>query len=441
MSLQVAVTIPDLSAGRHISRLGYQARVKARLGWKGLKTEEYVDDGYIFLSTPNLKGIAIDFENVNYITEERYRESPEIMLREGDVLLAKDGATLGIVSVVRHLPAPATVNGSIAVIRPRASLDSRFLFYVIGSAYIQSIIQQVKGGMGVPHLFQSDLRRFPVFFPRVGLQRAIADFLDRKTAAIDELVRRKERLIELLQEKRQAFITQAVTKGLDPTVPMKDSGVPWLREIPAHWEVTLVKYIARSVTSGSRAWSEYFSDEGALFLQSGNLDRRLGLDLRQTQFVNPPRSAEGTRTRVSRGDVLLCITGALTGNVGVVEQDLPEAYVNQHLALIRPLPCGVGSLFLACALASRAGAAHFRMAQYGGTKQGLSLSDVRDAVVAHPPMEEQGAIEEALRSAFSVVASSASLLSAQLEWIREYRQALISAAVTGQIDVSEEAAA
>ena len=146
-------------------RLGSLAKVKARLGWKGLKAEEYVDAGYIFLSTPNLKGDDIDFENVNFITKERYEESPEIMLREGDVLIVKDGATLGIVALVKSLPAPATVNGSAAVIRTNGECRSRFLFHWLSSRGIQQLIEKMKGGMGVPHLFQSDLRRFPVALP------------------------------------------------------------------------------------------------------------------------------------------------------------------------------------------------------------------------------------------------------------------------------------
>jgi type I restriction enzyme S subunit len=144
------------------ARLGDVTTVKARLGWKGLKAEEYVENGYAFLATPNLKGRHIDFENVNYITEERYEESPEIMLQEGDVLVAKDGSTLGISNIVRTLPRPATVNGSIAVIRPKAGIDSVFLYYFFQSHLTQSTIQRLKDGMGVPHLFQADLRKFSV---------------------------------------------------------------------------------------------------------------------------------------------------------------------------------------------------------------------------------------------------------------------------------------
>src|ERR1700683_1452248 len=138
----------EIPTSWQLSRLGYETWVRARLGWKGLKAEEYVEQGYTLLATPNIKGREIDFENVNYITRDRYDESPEIKLRVGDVLVAKDGSTLGTVNVVRTLPAEATVNSSIAVITPSARLQSHYLFYLFQSAYIEQTIAMVKGGMG-----------------------------------------------------------------------------------------------------------------------------------------------------------------------------------------------------------------------------------------------------------------------------------------------------
>ncbi|KQZ94308.1 hypothetical protein ASD64_05485 [Mesorhizobium sp. Root157] len=227
--------LDEVPAHWRISRLGYEAWVRARLGWKGLKAEEYVDDGYAFLATPNIKGSVIDFGNVNFIDHFRYEESPEIKLRVGDILLAKDGSTLGTVNIIRVLPIPATVNSSIAVISPHSNLDSIYGYYLFQSYYIENTIQRIKGGMGVPHLFQDDLNRFYIPLPSLAEQASIASFLDRETANIDALIDEQKKLIELLKEKRQAVISRAVIKGLDPDVPMKDSGVEWLGEIPAHW--------------------------------------------------------------------------------------------------------------------------------------------------------------------------------------------------------------
>ncbi|MFM6151649.1 MAG: restriction endonuclease subunit S, partial [Sphaerospermopsis kisseleviana] len=198
------------------SQLGYLATVKARLGWKGLTAQEYVDEGYIFLATPNIKQEGdIDFQNVNYITAERYFESPEIMLEENDVLLVKDGSTLGIVNIVRKLPSPSTVNSSIAVIRITKKLYSKFLFRWLTGSYIQSLIQLMKGGQGVPHLFQADIKKFFVVVPPLHEQQKIAEYLDKKTAQIDEQKTKIQQAIDLLKEYRTALITNAVTGKID----------------------------------------------------------------------------------------------------------------------------------------------------------------------------------------------------------------------------------
>lgn len=193
------------------TRLDFVARVKARLGWKGLKAEEYVDEGYIFLSTPNLKGRNIEFYNVNYITEERYLESPEIMLENGDVLLAKDGSTLGTTNVVRKLPAKSTVNSSIAVLRPKEMIDSIYFYYYLSSTYIQNIINQIKDGMGVPHLFQADIKKFLIILPPLSEQKEIANYLDKQIETLDSLIETIKVQIKKLRDYRQSLIYEAVT--------------------------------------------------------------------------------------------------------------------------------------------------------------------------------------------------------------------------------------
>jgi type I restriction enzyme S subunit len=198
-----------------ISILGAKAIIKARLGWKGLKASEYVDSGYTFLSTPNIKNREINFENANYISAERYFESPEIMLQIGDVLLVKDGSTLGITNIVRKLPAPATVNSSIAVIRPNQEIDSVYLDYFLKGAFTQNNIQLMKDGMGVPHLFQADIRKFTILLPPLEEQKIIATFLNKETKEIDEIQKNISLIIESLHEFRVSIISSAVTGKID----------------------------------------------------------------------------------------------------------------------------------------------------------------------------------------------------------------------------------
>ena len=194
------------------SRLDFLFRLYGRVGWKSLKSDEYVKEGYVFLSTPNIKNKDIDYENVNYITEERYYESPEIMLENGDVLLVKDGSTLGIVNIVEDLPRPTTVNSSIGVLKKISdSILSKFMYYHLSTHYHQNIINRIKGGMGVPHLFQSDIKKFIVLLPPITEQKEIVEYLDKKTVEIDKSTLYEQKRIKLLKEYKQSLISEVVT--------------------------------------------------------------------------------------------------------------------------------------------------------------------------------------------------------------------------------------
>ena len=197
------------------SKIKYECDINARIGWKALTASEYVDEGYIFLATPNIKGRNIDFKNVNYITKERYYESPEIMLKENDVLLTKDGSTLGTVNVVRELEREATVNGSIAVLRTKEKLEGIFLNYFIKSNYIQNRIKFFKDGMGVPHLFQSDIKQFDLTVPPYEEEILIGKYLDLKIDKIDSIIDKFKLQIEKLKEAKQALISEAVTGKIE----------------------------------------------------------------------------------------------------------------------------------------------------------------------------------------------------------------------------------
>lgn len=279
----------------------------------------------------------------------------------------------------------------------------------------------------------SDASMVAVPVPPRNEQLAIASFLDRETAKIDALIAEQQRLIELLQEKRQSVISHAVTKGLNPNAPMKDSGVEWLGEVPEHWEVSRVKTISSFTTSGPRGWSEQISEDGALFVQSGDLNDSLGVDFEDCKRVRVSADAEALRTRLQPGDAVVCITGAKTGNAAVCHELPEDSYINQHLCLIRPLK-NIDPGFLGLLLKSHCGQTHFALAQYG-LKQGLSLENVRETPVVLPPMQEQVEIVSYVNKVLGFMRSLIDESHHSVEVLKERRSALISAAVTGQIDV------
>lgn len=421
--------------GWSISRLGFESWVRARLGWKGLKAEEYVDDGFAFLSTPDIKGSEIDFSEANFITEQRFLESPEIILRVGDVLLAKDGSTLGTVNIVKSLSRPATVNSSIAVITPDSRLLGIFLKYLFLSDYYMSLIEMKKGGMGVPHIFQDDINRFPLPLAPFAEQQSIANYLDAQTQRIDTLIDEQQGLIALLQEKRQALISHAVTKGLDPKAKMKDSGVDWLGEIPEGWDVKRLKFVATVQTGIAKGKDNGDSQTVEVpYLRVANVqDGYLDLEEIATMFVEVESVG---RYLLQRGDVLMNEGGDFDklGRGHVWMGEIEPCIHQNHVFAIRPFAASPewintfsGSSF----------AQHYFMTR---SKQSTNLASISstnlmEIPIVVPPRQFQIEILKTLQAENRKNDSLISEAEATITLLQEHRSALISAVVTGKVRV------
>lgn len=322
------------------------------------------------------------------------------------------------------------------VLRPHASLAARFLFYLTIAHNFRHVGAAEMLGAGgqkrVPERFIKDWRP-PL--PPLETQRRIAHFLDVKTARIDALIAKKRALLERLAEKRQALITQAVTKGLDPGVPMKDSGIDWLGQIPAHWDVKPLRRLRTYLTSGSRDWAAYYAEQGDLFLRMTNVTGvGIELDLSDVRFVDLKDVTEGTRTAVRNGDILITITAEL-GAVAIARTVVEGAYINQHLALFRPDSTVCVPDFLVNFLSTDMACAQFAFRGQGGTKQGLGFDQVNNVVVGLPNTEEQCRIAAYCEGVWRRDAVIRRVSAESIDRLIEYRAALITAAVTGQIEV------
>lgn len=194
------------------SRLEYECYVRARLGWRGLKATEYVDTGYAFISAFNIQDGKLVWHPLNFITKQRFEESPEIKIREGDILLVKDGAGVGKCARVDSLPCgEAAPNSSIAVISCFNKVEYEYLTYYLQSNIFQNIVLQLYNGMGVPHLTQEILSkiRFPV--PPLKEQNIIANYLDKKSSNINSIISTKKQQLESLNSYKKSLIYEYVT--------------------------------------------------------------------------------------------------------------------------------------------------------------------------------------------------------------------------------------
>ena len=412
----------DTPLGWSHNRLKRHASMKGRLGWQGLKSDEYLDEGPHVVSSAHFSEYRIRWDDCPRVSLERYERDSNIQLQQGDVLLMKDGAALGKLAQVLQLPGLACVNSHLLLLRPLLGSHSRrFLFYLLDSKVFQEYMQVNGKGSTFLGVSQEAIGNFPFASPCGGTQKAIADFLDKKTAAIDALIKKKQKLLTLLAEKRAALINQAVTKGLDPNVPMKDSGIPWIGEIPAHWEISRVKF------------------------EMDNLNyRRIPLSAEERGERSGKYPYYGASNVIDYvDDYLFDETSILIAEDGanLVLRNLPLAiiaegkyWVNNHAHILRPRDRAFR--FWAPLLE----ALDYRPFISGSAQPKLTAEAIGNVEVGVPPtVGERRAIAERVSSVESELTAPASRLAIQGEKLREYRQALITAAVTGQLDIGEAA--
>ena len=206
-------------------RIKYLASLKGRIGWQGLTSDEYTDEGPFLITGVDFSNGSIDWDSCVHISEKRWEEAPEIHISNGDLLITKDG-TVGKVAIVEGLTDKASLNSGVLLIRTNPDFDRRFLFWVIQSEEFWYWFRLKNAGNStIIHLYQGDFAEFCYTFPCHSEQKLIADYLDRRCAEIDSIIADIEKQIELLKQYKNSLITETVTKGLDKSVPMKDSGI------------------------------------------------------------------------------------------------------------------------------------------------------------------------------------------------------------------------
>lgn len=222
------------------TKLGAISSLKGRLGWQGLKADEYRDDGPYVVSSAHFSDHKILWDECPRVSEERYETDNNIQLAAGDILLMKDGAALGKLAFIEALPGQACLNSHLLLFRPlyiNSSLTyfPKFAFYFMQTRFFQEHIRVNGTGATFLGISQEAIAKYQVAWPQLAEQKTIASFLDRETNKIDSLIAEQEKLVNLLAEKRQATISSAVTSGLNRDAPSRDPGVPWLEKMPAHW--------------------------------------------------------------------------------------------------------------------------------------------------------------------------------------------------------------
>ena len=354
-----------------------------------------------------------------HITQVGLKNSNAKIFPHGTVMIAMNGqgATRGKACV---LDIEAACNQSLAATRSGQHSDNRFLFHVLDSAY-----EELRGltGDGRSGLNLGLIRTFRFPLPPLPEQQAIAAVLD----SIDDAIERTEAVITATERVRDALLHELLTRGV-PGWHTEWKSVPGVGTIPAAWEVVRLEDVAQTITSGSRAWSQYFRPNGAFFVRSQNISGGT-IDRSDAIFVQPPVDAEAARTRIHRGDLLVSITGE-PGKVTVAGDTLCQAYVSQHVALVRLNAPGLSDF--ACEfLRGLAGQNQFRGMAYGQTRPGLSLINVSHARVAFPSSSERNTIADVGKSLHKAIEEN------RTEWnrLRSLKASTAAALLSGRVRV------
>ncbi|WP_043942307.1 restriction endonuclease subunit S [Stutzerimonas stutzeri] len=368
------------------------------------------------------------------------KERASRLLQSGDLLIEKSGGgektLVGCVVLFEH-DFEAITSNFVARMRPLHGFDSGFLCYSFDSLYQGKVnFPAIKQTTGIQNLDSESYLQERFCFPTLAEQTQIARFLDHETARIDALIEEQQRLIELLKEKRQAVISHAVTKGLDPTVPMKDSGVEWLGEVPAHWNVGTLRWYA-TIQGGVAKGKDYEGRETVVmpYLRVANVQNGY-VDLAEVKEIAVLES-EVERYRLRAGDVLMNEGGDndKLGRGTVWQAQIDPCLHQNHVFAIRP-----NGLLRAEWLAAFTQAEQARTYFYLNSKQStnlasISASNVMSLALPIPSEKEQLEILTYLEADRIRHEELTAVAVSTVELLQERRSALISAAVTGKIDV------
>ncbi|GLT23542.1 type I restriction-modification protein subunit S [Zoogloea oryzae] len=402
----------------------------------------WYDEGTIpWITTGELRE-AVVCETTKSVTPAALQKFSTLKVHpKGALVIAMYGATIGRLG---FLGVDAATNQACCVLSVPRSLDVRFVFYWL-HGFKQRIIDLYATGGGQPNISQETISSLRIPAPNIPEQTAIATFLDRETGKIDALIAEQETLLRLLAEKRQATISHAVTKGLNPNAPMKDSGVAWLGEVPEHWVLTPLGRISVARCDGpfgSGIKSEHYTDEGALVVRLQNI--RAGLfNMGEPVFLDESYFQKELRGHeVKEGDLLVAGLGDdnnLLGRACVAPDGLGVALVKADCFRFRLDTERAIPEFVAWQLST--GAAHDAGAMATGTTRSrIPLSIMSSRKLALPPSEEQAAITAFIARETAKLDALKTESERAIALLKERRTALISAAVTGKIDVRHEAA-
>lgn len=401
-------------------------------------THARVENGELLLSAKNVFNSGIEIgENESYIPVKDYEEiTSNGFPKKGDILVTCVG-TIGR-SFVYPFDKSLAFQRSVSFIRLNKKGNAQFYKYFIESKAYQSQLESLVKSSAQGGIYMGDLINTVVINCPLDEQVKIANFLDHETAKIDSLIAKQEKLIELLKEKRQAVISHAVTKGLNPDVNMKDSGVEWLGQVPEHWEILKFDYAINTVSDIDH-YMPNSVDEGIPYVMTGDLqDFVSDIDFESCKKVAYSDYQKLSRKIKTTKDDIIFARYATIGTLSYVDVD-KEFLVSYSCVTIKSNPLRTTGKYLSYYLKSQAFLQAIQQQINSNTQGNVGVDSLRNVKIILPLLSEQDAIIEFLKVELSKMDNLIDKAQSAIQLMQERRTALISSAVTGKIDVRHHA--
>ena len=391
---------------------------------------EYWENGNIpWLPSGMVQNCQIDETDAyKFITEKGLLNSATKYIGPNSILVALTGATCANIG---YLTFKATANQSVISVEPYTTFP-KYIYYALLSQREQILDKKTGGAQS--GINEDDVKN--IFIPTMDFkeQKQIANYLDQKTAKIDETIAKNEELIELLEEKRVALINQVVTKGLNPDVPMKDSGVEWIGEIPEHWDVVPFKRLFDNIKDGTHGSFQRVADGKPLLSAKNVFNDTINISENESLISQEDYNSIVANGFPKRNDLLLTIVGTI-GRSCVYDKDFPLAF-QRSVAFIRLTYDD--PYFYNYFVKSDIFFSQLMINAKESAQKGVYLNDIKECLVIRPPIEIQSEIANYLQNHISKINKIISKIQENINLLEEYKTSLIHHVVTGKIDVRGE---
>ncbi len=400
------------------------------------KTKKNAGDQYRpYLKAANIQPSGISADDTAYMWFSP-QDRASLLLKAGD-LLVSEGGDVGRSAIWRCELPECYIQNAINRVRAKKENSTSFLYYWMQMLKASDFISTLCNKATIAHYTAEKLSNSLLFLTPLPEQIQITRFLDHETGKIDLLIQKQQELIALLKEKRQAVISHAVTKGLNPQASLKDSGIEWLGQVPEHWEVKRFKFTITEGASGpygsSLTKSMYTSEGVRVYGQQQVIPDNFSVG---DYYIPPKKFRELQRHLVSENNMLVSVMGTI-GRVAIVPKDAEKGIINPRLVKYRISEGQADPHFLKEVFHSNHIQDYFSLHSIGTTMDGLNMQIIGEAPISLPPLEEQNSILKFINESRDRMGSLITFSETQITLLQERRTALISAAVTGKIDVRD----